>query len=101
MAETTILVVDDEQFFLHLYSDILKEGNFVVETCSSGTEAIKRIKQGGVDIVLTDMVMPGADGLEVLLIAQAQSNPPDVILVTGHASTESAIQALKMVRAIT
>ncbi len=95
MAETTILVVDDEQFFLHLYSDILKESHFIVETCSSGTEAIKRIKQGGVDIVLTDMVMPGADGLEVLRIAQAQSNPPDVILVTGHASTESAIQALK------
>lgn len=95
MAETTILVVDDEQFFLQLYSDMLKESNFAVETCSSGNEAIKRIQKGGIDVVLTDMVMPGADGLEVLRIAQLQSNPPDVILVTGHASTESAIQALK------
>ena len=95
MAETTILVVDDEQFFIHLYSDMLKESNFAVETCTSGTEAIKRILQGGIDVVLTDMVMPGADGLEVLRVAQSLNNPPDVILVTGHASTESAIQALK------
>ncbi len=95
MAQTTIMVVDDEQFFLHLYSDMLKDSSFAVETCSSGEAAIKRIKQGGIDVVLTDMVMPGVDGLEVLRVAKAQSNPPDVILVTGHASTESAIQALK------
>ncbi len=95
MAQTTIMVVDDEQFFLHLYSDMLKESTFAVETCSSGEAAIKRIKQGGIDVVLTDMVMPGVDGLEVLRVAKAQKNPPDVILVTGHASTESAIQALK------
>ncbi len=95
MAKTTILVVDDEQFFLCLYSDMLKESHFAVETCTSGIEAIKRIQQGGIDIVLTDMIMPGADGLEVLRVAQAQNNPPDVILITGHASTESAIKALK------
>jgi diguanylate cyclase (GGDEF)-like protein len=95
MIKTTILVVDDEQFFLHLYSDMLKESHFIVETCNSGLDAIKRIQQGKIDIVLTDMVMPGVDGLEVLRVAQTQSNPPDVILVTGHASTESAIQALK------
>ena len=95
MAQTTIMVVDDEQFFLHLYTDMLKESTFAVETCSSGEAAIERIKQGGIDVILTDMVMPGVDGLEVLRVAKAQSNPPDVILVTGHASTESAIQALK------
>ena len=95
MAQTTIMVVDDEQFFLHLYSDMLKESTFAVETCSSGEEAIERILQGGIDVVLTDMVMPGVDGLEVLRVAKTLSNPPDVILVTGHASTESAIQALK------
>lgn len=95
MAQTTILVVDDEQFFLHLYSDMLKESTFAVETCTSGEEAIKRIQKGGIDVVLTDMVMPGVDGLEVLRVAKTQKNPPDVILVTGHASTESAIQALK------
>lgn len=95
MAQTTVLVVDDEQFFLQLYSDMLKESSFHVESCSSGEAAIERIQQGGIDVVLTDMVMPGADGLEVLRVARAQDNPPDVILVTGHASTESAIQALK------
>jgi len=95
MAKATLLAVDDEPFFLHLYQDTLKQGGFTIETASSGKAAIERIQRGGIDVVLTDMVMPEIDGLEVLRIARATSNPPDVILLTGHATTESAIQALK------
>jgi diguanylate cyclase (GGDEF)-like protein len=95
MAQATLLAVDDEPFFLHLYKDTLKQGGFLIETASSGKAAIERIQRGGIDIVLTDMVMPEIDGLEVLRVARATSNPPDVILLTGHATTESAIQALK------
>jgi len=53
------------------------------------------MEQGGIDLVLTDMVMPGKDGLSVLKAAKSLSNPPEVILITGHASIESAIDALK------
>jgi len=95
MAKATLLAVDDEPFFLHLYQDTLKQGGFNIETATSGKAAIERIQRGGVDIVLTDMVMPEIDGLEVLRVARALANPPEVILLTGHATTESAIQALK------
>lgn len=95
MAKATLLAVDDEPFFLHLYQDTLKQGGFTIETASSGKAAIERIQRGDIDVVLTDMVMPEIDGLEVLRIARTTNNPPDVILLTGHATTESAIQALK------
>ncbi len=95
MTQATILVVDDEQFFLRLYSELLESPEYSIETAPSGEKAIERIRQGGIDVVMTDMIMPGADGLEVLRVSRSLDNPPDVIMVTGHATTESAIQALK------
>ena len=95
MTQATILVVDDELFFLRLYSELLESPDYNIETAPSGEEAIKRIKEGGIDVVMTDMIMPDVDGLEVLKASRSLDNPPDVIMVTGHATTESAIQALK------
>jgi diguanylate cyclase (GGDEF)-like protein len=94
MKKSTILVVDDELFFRRLFAEALAEDG-TVETVASGEEALQRLQHGGIDLVLTDMVMPGVDGLEVLRQTRGLDNPPDVILVTGHASMESAIQALK------
>lgn len=95
LAQSTVLVVDDELFFRKLYQDILAEEACRVEICASGDDAIDRMRQGGIDLVLTDLVMPGKDGLEVLQAARQLPDPPDVVLVTGYASVESAIQALK------
>jgi diguanylate cyclase (GGDEF)-like protein len=95
LVQSTILVVDDELFFRKLYSDLLSEEGYLVEVCENGDDAISRIVQGKIDLLLTDMVMPGKSGLEVLRAAREVPNPPEVILVTGHASLESAIQALK------
>ncbi|ORJ57092.1 GGDEF domain-containing response regulator [Geothermobacter hydrogeniphilus] len=95
MPGPTVLVVDDELFFRRLYAEILTEDGYLVETVESGDAALGRIRQGGIDLVLTDMIMPGLDGLEVLRQARAMENPADVILATGHATLETAIQALK------
>jgi two-component system, cell cycle response regulator len=95
MKKPTILVVDDELFFRRLYAEILNEEDYVIQTASSGEEAIARLEEGEVDIVLTDMVMPGIDGLELLRRARSLDSPPEVILSTGHATVESAIHALK------
>ena len=95
MQKSVVLVVDDELFFRQLYTDMLCEDNCQVESAASGEEAISRLRQGGVDILLTDLVMPGMGGLEVLRQARLVENPPDVILSTGHATLETAIQALK------
>lgn len=94
-SQSTVLVVDDELFFRKLYRDLLAEEGYRVEVCENGDDAIFRMQQGQVDLILTDMVMPGKCGLEVLRAARLQPNPPEVILVTGYASVESAIQALK------
>ena len=95
VGQPTILVVDDELFFRKLYRDLLSEQGYRVEVCENGEAAIVRMQQQQFDLVLSDMVMPGKCGLEVLRSAQSLPNPPEVILVTGHASLESAIHALK------
>lgn len=95
MPGPTVLVVDDELFFRRLYAEILTEDDYCVETVESGDAAIARIRQGGIGLVLTDMIMPGLDGLEVLRQVRTMENPPDVILATGHATLETAILALK------
>lgn len=93
--QATILIVDDELFFRKLYRDLLDEEGYQVEVCENGEDAIFRLKKGAIDLILTDMVMPGKCGLDVLRAAKQQPNPPEVVLVTGHASVESAIQAFK------
>ena len=95
MKKSTILVVDDEIFFRRMYTELLVEDGYQVEAVASGYDALGRIRQGGIDVVLTDMVMPGLSGMEVLRLARSMENPPEVILVTGHATLESAIQSLK------
>lgn len=95
MKEANILVVDDELFFRELYQQQLLEDGYQVEVCVGGDDAVARMSEGGIDLVLTDMVMPGLDGLSVLKAARALPNPPEVIVITGHASLDSAIEALK------
>lgn len=95
MPPAIVLVADDELFFRRLFAEALSDESFLVETVDSGTAAVARLKQGGVDLVVTDLVMPGVDGLEVLRQARSLDNPPDVIVATGNATMETAIQALK------
>lgn len=95
MKKPSILVVDDELFFRRLYAELLRDEGYRVEAVPTGEEAISHLQQNSVDIVLSDLIMPGVDGLEVLRSARSLDNPPEVILVTGHASLETAIQALK------
>lgn len=95
MIEPTILVVDDELFFRRLYAELLSENGYQVKTAATGDEAREFLQQGGIDIVLTDLVMPGLDGMDVLRLSRNLDPPPDVILATGHATLETAIQALK------
>lgn len=94
-SHPNILVVDDELFFRKLYCDLLQEEGYRVDVCENGEEAMAVMRRKPVDLVLTDMVMPGCSGLDVLQYARTLANAPDVILVTGHASLESAIDALK------
>jgi len=95
MDKGKILVVDDDAFFRVLCSDILTGGGFSVKTASNGAEAISIIDESQFDVVITDLVMPDMSGLEVLQRTKQHNTLTDVIVITGHGSMESAINALK------
>ncbi len=96
MLKPTILIVDDEVFFRRLFSEILVEENsYNIETADSGKEALARLSRGGVDVVLTDLVMPDICGLDLIRRTRTYDFAPDFILATGNATVESAILALK------
>lgn len=96
MAKPKILIVDDEIFFRRLFAEILSEGDlYEIEAVSSGKEALNSLTRKSVDVILTDMIMPEICGLELIRRTRSLDPAPDIILATGNATVESAIQALK------
>ena len=95
MAAPKILIVDDERAIRRSLQEILEMEGFAVEEAADGAEAIQKIKDGAHDLILCDIKMPKADGLEVL--AAAKEARPDVpfILISGHGTIETAVDAVK------
>lgn len=90
-----ILVVEDDRFFRQMYADLLTEEGYEVDTVASGAEALDLLGKNGYQLVITDLVMPGMSGIEVLSRVKQHAPTVDVIIVTGHANLETAIYALK------
>lgn len=93
--QAKILVVDDELFFRHLYRDLLEDAGYAVVVCTNGDEAVRLLESEPFDLVLSDVVMPGRSGIDVLRFAKGLPSSPDVVMVTGYASLDSAIESLK------
>jgi DNA-binding response OmpR family regulator len=92
--EFSILIVDDDTNLLSVLKTLFAESH-AVTTCSDGSEAVEICKKRHFDVVLSDIIMPGANGLDVL--KQARKSDPNtiVILITGYASLETAIDAIR------
>jgi len=90
-----VLVVDDEQDIREGSERILNRMDFLVSTASSGDEALKRFEEETPAIVLLDLKMPGMDGMDVLERIRAIDDRAIVIVITGYATVETAIQAMK------
>jgi two-component system, cell cycle response regulator len=90
-----ILLVEDDRFFHDMFADLLIGQGYDVDTAASGQQGLEMLATQPYDLVITDLVMPDVDGMEIL--AKARENDPsvDVIMVTGNANMESAIFALK------
>jgi diguanylate cyclase (GGDEF)-like protein len=96
MSKPKLLIVDDELFFQRLFSEILAQDDlYDIDVVGSGQEALDFLAGNPVDVILTDMVMPEVCGLELIRRTRSLDPPPDIILATGNATVESAIQALK------
>ena len=90
-----ILIADDDKVIADIFKDLLSSQNRTVETCHDGREAADRLQHKAFDLLMADLVMPEMGGLEVLKYAK-QINPDIiVIIVTGYASLETAVTAIK------
>ncbi|MEK7315306.1 MAG: response regulator [Candidatus Eisenbacteria bacterium] len=90
-----ILVVDDEDQVVQIFQDLLTQQGYEVVSCGNGDDAIAKVTTEQFDLVLTDINLPGTDGLEVVRAAKAADKDTCVILITGYASTTTAIDALR------
>ncbi len=94
--KTRILLIDDEESIRRLLGIALRHKGFEVMTAEDGEKGIEMFRQETPHIVLTDIKMPGIDGLEVLRQIKEVAPDTQVIVITGHGDMESAIEALKL-----
>lgn len=90
-----ILLVDDYIPSRNVLEEFLDSENFHIVTAENGLEAMHAIESDRFDLVITDLKMPGANGIEVLRKAREVNPAVQVIIITGYASLETAIEAIK------
>jgi two-component system response regulator PilR (NtrC family) len=96
MTDARILVVDDERSMRELLAITLQQGGYEVSLADCGRAAIEAIGREDFDLVVTDLRMPNGDGMSVLRAAREQSPHTVVLVVTAFASTETAVEAMKL-----
>jgi len=98
MATSTkhrILVADDEQAITQGLSAILGDEGYDVSICADGQKALEELQSGAYGVVLADLKMPKVDGLTLLKMLQDKSIPTECIIITGQATVDSAVQAMR------
>jgi DNA-binding NtrC family response regulator len=91
-----ILLVDDEVKFLKAVADRLSIKGFDVTTADNGDDAIDAAKKGGFDVAVVDLQMPGMDGTQVLKILKQNHKFIEIIMLTGHATVDSAVECTRL-----
>ncbi len=95
LRDVTILVVDDEPSVVELLSEYLRTRGHTVCIATDGIQALDRLEEGGIDVVLTDMKMPKVSGPELLQTIKKRGYPVATILMTGYGTIDSAVRSLK------
>lgn len=96
MRKYNILLVDDDPFILKSIGPYLKDKGYQVTTAESGELAVEALSNKDVDLVITDLVMEGINGIDVLKKAKELNSETKVIIITGYGDMTSAIDALKL-----
>lgn len=94
--KTKVLLVDDEPQFVETLAERLETRGFGVRTALSCDEAMGKLKEQEADVVILDVLMPGKDGIETLREIKDLNPLIEVIMLTGHATIETAIKGLKL-----
>src|SRR5262249_31554717 len=94
-ARAAVLVIDDEPGIRDLLSFELSQEGFDVETAANGYAAVEALKRRKFDLAVTDLKMPGMDGVETVAALRALDPDIEVIVATGYASVETAVACMK------
>ena len=89
------LVADDDQTHREIFTDLMVEEGMEVDVVEDGEQAISNIQQRAYDVILTDLMMPGKDGITVLRAARSKNKDTLVIIITGFGTLETAIEAIR------
>ena len=95
MKDLKILIVDDEERFLSTTKKLLLKNGYEALTAESGIQALEMLEKNLVHVVILDVKMPKMDGIETLREVKKQYPLVEVIMLTGHASVEDAVDGLK------
>jgi DNA-binding NtrC family response regulator len=91
----SVLVVDDHAAVRESVIDVLRQAGYAVGGLASAVEALPALEACGVDVVITDLQMPGIDGLEFIREIAKRRLPVQVIMITAHATIASAVEAMR------
>jgi len=96
MHKARVLIVDDEEVFVEMLAERLEARGLEVDKAFDGEEALEKIKGKDLDVVILDVLMPGKDGIEVLREIKQLKPLTEVIMLTGHATVQTAIDGMKL-----
>ncbi|MFH1999954.1 MAG: response regulator [Planctomycetota bacterium] len=96
MLKSRILLVDDEKVFTGNMSKLLENRGYIVNAVNSGEEAVEAMSRLKFDVVVLDLKMPGMDGLATLAEINKLGIFTEVLILTGHGSIDSALEAMKI-----
>jgi CheY-like chemotaxis protein len=99
MTQIRILLVEDEQYLRELYQEILAEQGYLVDTAADGEEGFNKVKQGGWDLVILDIILPKMNGLEIM--RKIKADPPTkpnrkIVFLTNLDKDEEIKEALQL-----
>ena len=96
MVSPLVLLVDDEVPFVETMTKRLSKRELMVLPAYSGREALEKLEKNGVDVVILDVKMPGMDGIETLREIKRVHPLVEVIMLTGHATVETAVEGMRL-----
>ncbi len=95
MVKMRLMLVDDEERFLQTTGKMIRRKGYDVITAASGEKCLEKLEQELVHVVILDVKMPGMDGVETLKKIKQHYPRIEVIMLTGHATADSAVEGLK------
>jgi DNA-binding NtrC family response regulator len=94
-ASGRVLVVDDHRQARESMADVLRQAGHAVDCCSSAAEALRTVERERFDCIVTDLKMPGMNGVEMIVQLEKRQYGAQVVMVTAHATVSSAVEAMR------